>query len=58
MKGREGNGKTSLLPGYFEEDVLFTYDTFKRRSHFYEDVADSIHMLQRRSGFHAIFTKT
>ena len=46
--------------GYFEEDVLilFTYGTLKRRSHFYEDVADSIHMLQRRSGFHAIFTKT
>ena len=44
--------------GYFEEDVLFAYDTLKRRSHFYEDVADSIHMLQRRSGFHAIFTKT
>ena len=31
--------------GYFEEDVLFTYDTLQRRSHFYEDVADSIHML-------------
>ena len=44
--------------GYFEEDVLFTYGTLKRRSHFYEDVADSIHMLQRRSGFHAIFTNT
>jgi len=40
----------SKTRGYFEEDVLFTYDTLQRRSHFYKHVADSIHMLQRRSG--------